>query len=368
MPEKEKFWNPYRFVPVSAPSPPPRSAPTYHHRLTGLSGTLECRLTAKTALLVADQRGGQGSVRAFWKANDGTPTIPGTSLKGMLRSFLEIVAPGCAIVADEKAEGKNACRDPRALCPVCALFGFVGHGNTGALYRGHVTIGDARLVAETAPPPAKWEQREIYMATPHPTHKAFYPGDAGSFRKLYHHQPKCMSKPAAPNAGIKPNATLQPAPAGAAFDFSIRFVGLAPEQLAMMLYAVVLERDVATSVTGWNGTREETIRLRGDLCHKLGHGKPVGLGSCQIAIQSSIVGDGAERYRRGVPRQDLRGAELDAWHAEQAARFRATRSPTFDAALRRMMVFDESDPRDFRYPTFQWFHDGATSSRRLKPA
>ncbi len=359
MPQQEEFWNPYRFVPMPNGSPG-RQPPRYHHRLDGTSGVLVCRLEARTALLLASQTGGN-DVRTFWTNRARVPTIPGTSIKGMLRSVAEIVGHGCDITSN------HGCSDPNRLCPTCRLFGFVGRGQESALYRGHVHIGDAPLDNSSCASHAQWERSGVYMSSPRPNHRAFYPSNASKGRKLYHHQPRQKNRAAPIRPDIPgPNCQLQPAPAGAAFDFVVRFEDLDADQLGLLLYTLVLEPESQeVTVTGWQSTPpgDVEIVLTGPMCHKLGHGKPYGLGSCQITIQEARLVEGGDRYRGGG-RSKLTGQDLETWIREQTATHEGSTTTTMEA-LRRMMVFDENDPREVCYPSRAWFNDNG--QRPLKP-
>jgi hypothetical protein len=99
------------------------------------------------------------------------------------------------------------------------------------------------------------------------------------------------------------------------------------------------------------------------MCHKLGHGKPYGLGSCQLAIREARLVEGGDRYRGGG-RRKLTGQDLESWIERQTATHKGATTTTMEA-LRRMMVFDENDPREFCYPSRDWFNDNG--QRPLKP-
>lgn len=92
---------PYRFIPLSPLIVLPAWADhvSHDHPLEdGLCGELTLRLTAQTPLCVGGDQSKPtehepGRVR-FFRAPDGKPAIPGTSLKGMLRNVLEIASFG----------------------------------------------------------------------------------------------------------------------------------------------------------------------------------------------------------------------------------------------------------------------------------
>ena len=72
----------------------------------GVSGSLDIKITANTPLLVGDEQNKQsGSIGQvnFNKLPDGRYSIPGTSLRGMLRNVLEIATfSGMGIVEDQR--------------------------------------------------------------------------------------------------------------------------------------------------------------------------------------------------------------------------------------------------------------------------
>lgn len=104
-----RFLNPYNFVrslearhPKQAPllgrcTPPP------HDRYVGITGRIECQLTAVTPLFVSDSEGideervGEKTHRhyRFFRDPDGNVAIPGTSLRGPVRSVFEAVTNSC---------------------------------------------------------------------------------------------------------------------------------------------------------------------------------------------------------------------------------------------------------------------------------
>ncbi|AEB10596.1 TIGR03986 family type III CRISPR-associated RAMP protein [Desulfobacca acetoxidans] len=93
--------NPYNFIPFGPPVRL-RPAPPSHKRLQGLSGTITLHLTNETPMLVAQRV----------NPEDETPpklenfkighklALPGTALKGMLRSVLEAVTNACFAIFD----------------------------------------------------------------------------------------------------------------------------------------------------------------------------------------------------------------------------------------------------------------------------
>lgn len=90
---------PYHFVPLSSWVYMPEWAHLVSHDhpfKDGLSGVIEYTLTNHTPLLVGGETDANKAPSEVKWARDpeGNPTIPGTSIKGMLRSFLEIATFG----------------------------------------------------------------------------------------------------------------------------------------------------------------------------------------------------------------------------------------------------------------------------------
>lgn len=89
---------PYHFAPLSSWVYMPEWAHLVSHDHPfeeGLSGTIEYELTNKTPLLVGgeQQRADNQPSKILWSRDpDGKPVIPGSSVKGMLRSVLEIAS------------------------------------------------------------------------------------------------------------------------------------------------------------------------------------------------------------------------------------------------------------------------------------
>jgi CRISPR-associated protein (TIGR03986 family) len=100
------FLNPYNFVRVLPPPTVPddpechllwRCPPPPHDRFTGLSGRISCRLKVVTPLFVSDsvdskrdQDTDEHQIHNFFNV-DGKPIIPGSSLRGPIRSVFEAV-------------------------------------------------------------------------------------------------------------------------------------------------------------------------------------------------------------------------------------------------------------------------------------
>lgn len=105
---QKRFLNPYNFVrmlEVRQPKSAPllgRCAPPPHDRYVGLTGRITCRLTATTPIFVADSEGvtpdeenDKHLVYRFFRDPEGKIAIPGTSLRGAVRSIFEAATNSC---------------------------------------------------------------------------------------------------------------------------------------------------------------------------------------------------------------------------------------------------------------------------------
>lgn len=105
-----RFLNPYNFVRTlevrNSGSAPllGRCAPPPHDRFVGLTGRITCRLTATTPIFVSDSAGidektvGRGKIHRsyrFFRDSAGNIAIPGTSLRGAVRSIFEAATNSC---------------------------------------------------------------------------------------------------------------------------------------------------------------------------------------------------------------------------------------------------------------------------------
>jgi CRISPR-associated protein (TIGR03986 family) len=69
----------------------------------GLSGSLSLTIAAHAPLLVSGSN--EGQEKQFYRLPDGTPAIPGTSLRGMIRNVVEIISFGKFRLVDDRRFG-----------------------------------------------------------------------------------------------------------------------------------------------------------------------------------------------------------------------------------------------------------------------
>lgn len=361
MPQGEQFWNPYRLIPVR--DKVKRTIPWTDERFRGHNGTIVCTLENLTPLFIGAQTIGQFHPPMLRR---NKRVIPGSSLKGMLRSLAEIVGGGCLVVGDPKSpapQDLKACKGADHLCITCGMFGMMERHSNARVHKGKVSIGDA-IVRETE---IQTKSLEILLYNKGVRHEPFYRSPQtgkldGKSRKLYFHQPKrTRSTPEIPLTIKKHAWNIDAMLPGHHFDFEVQFTGLNDDELSLLLYIIKLEEDVSVTI------EEEKLTLSGPMRHKIGNAKPLGMGSCRIDIRKIIY--------HPKPKQRFASLKIEntvlidtALAAEIKNRTQALvddKSPPM-TALRKMMVWDEGDSRDFRYPDNQWFGSTTTGGRALK--
>lgn len=204
--------------------------------------------------------------------------------------------------------GYTACILKKEQCEACALFGMVGLGKEGEAAASHLRFGDA--VCESSDCFDKYyilpvlgnprlSSFEYYLRNKdnsygEPNNKGFYnPIDPDqdntviSGRKFYwHHKgvqiinddPKSVEIAEKARREGKDNfsskgSCFELVKSGQSFVFTIYFDGITKEQLQKLLFALNFGENSIDS----------------ELCHKIGHGKPVGLGSVKIVVDKVVI-------------------------------------------------------------------------------
>ena len=168
------------------------------------------------------------------------------------------------------------CDKRSNLCPACSLFGTV---KSDKALGSRLRFTDANLLDEA---PKATTVVFAELSSPKPSYLPFYlkknngvdlidgyDGTAVDIRgrKFYWHHTPVPQNPTNMPERNKRNATLDTLPSGTKFKFDVYFDGITKEQLSQLCTAINL-----------NENDGET------LCHKIGHGKPLGYGSVKIKI------------------------------------------------------------------------------------
>ena len=281
---KQKI-NPYNFVPLG--DGPERGGYSGLHRLheDRYSGVLRCELKVISPLITIDQRDTNSKAYSFLRNDKGQVIIQGTSLKGMIRAVYEALADGCLPFAltsfggkgqvktycysDLKEHHHSKCNSADKLCEACQLFGTIQGDHTH--YQSKVRFTDAVLTSGSTRPSER-KVRVLMPPKPHHTQNYGLHGqDDGAIagRKFYYHHD--ASPDFTDNIYSDFSKTIaEYADKGTVFSFDVHIQDLPAHEFGQFLWA---------------------LELHAGLGHKLGLGKAIGMGSCQIIIkddQSSI--------------------------------------------------------------------------------
>ena len=358
--------NPYQFVPFGPPAEP--QPVQQHHRFAQdrQTGTLFCRIETLTELFVAgkQERVPRDTHQKLRFVRDGDmPIIPGSSLKGSIRSVLEALSGSCLLLAGDGRQRKEnrdrvtyceklahhdyqlengfaPCgmratfrhdRHERKACPACRLF--------GTLHRNEVHLGKVHFSA--AVPEAMPDLQDITLepfGAPGARHRAFYGTPESQFkaprgRKFYFHR---VQGARTQSGRTGRNKSVEACMPGAVFAFQVDYHDLSPDELALLVFSLILE---------------EPMR------HKIGMGKGVGLGSVKIDITKWQHIDIADRYRSiGGGRRVLADDELQEALQAQRERYHQAYSDwqaSFER-LRDIWRWQPEQPRDPQYTPPKW--------------
>jgi CRISPR/Cas system CSM-associated protein Csm3 (group 7 of RAMP superfamily) len=318
--------NPYDFVPIDWKRAPELRKPIWHHRLTDedeqalFSGHIEVDLKTETPIFIlqpgSNQHDDKHPATSIRNAQ-GDYIIPGTSLKGMLRCLVETIANGCLILFDETYEPEHVrgssqpqyrvhyekmvldafhrCNSHTKLCIACRTFGMLSQEKGGGVFLGKVNIGDAVAYPDAI---YEYELGSIYtpiLAEPKPRHRAFYlekieDQEYIAGRKYhFHHENRELLREdelRQSRSGVYMNQHILPLDYGSEFHFRIDFTSLEADEFAALLLAIALQ----------SGMR-----------HKIGYGKPIGLGSVQLSPTRLTIVNYARRYAQ---RDSARGISV----------------------------------------------------------
>ena len=281
------------------------------------------------------------------RSADDRPLLPGSSLKGIIRSVAEAISGSCLTLPlgrDGQIEyrgrptvsyriprGFEHCRDADHLCPACRIFGSLSGGNP---FLGKIGLGDALASASCEVETMTIEA----LMEPKPRHRAWYedPQQSGFLRgrKFYYHRPLGPRRTTVKN---EYNKTIEAVKPNAVFEFEVDYTNLTEAELALLIFALTLEPGMA---------------------YKVGMGKPLGLGSARIEIVGWEQVDRQARYRQfGGGVTILEGETLSTEIARWQARYHQVYANWKDslADLRQIWKWDPSSKVEIRYPGQDWF-------------
>lgn len=110
------FINPYNFVNVDFKSEPARTDESERKANVGSSGVLHCKLITRTPLSIPDTAEADLSKKHkeydFMRNAEGVPMIPGSSIRGAIRSVYEALTNSCMSTVDENQSITYRTKDP----------------------------------------------------------------------------------------------------------------------------------------------------------------------------------------------------------------------------------------------------------------
>lgn len=249
------------------------------------------------------------------------------------------------------------CSDLKHLCPTCRVFGMVAEdGNKGGV-AGNVSFSIATLRNNLMN--LKPNQLLKILSLPKPTFHPFYLLNGDYYtsssklrgRKFYWHQPydKTLKRYTTTEEELKRNkqklgltSSVELLLPPAEFTFTVTFDNLADSDLGLLLWSLELEKEMG---------------------HKLGMGKPLGLGSVEIKIEKLEIIDRITRYTEifslGISDKTAeKQICIDAFKKKQEAE---NSSKKFGAIpnisdLKKIMDLQNPPQDNVKYPgDFNWF-------------
>lgn len=246
------------------------------------SGTMRVNRTRRGDEVVAEQ----STIERYNEKGEpfSISVLPGSSLKGALRTLVEILSPSCVPVDSRKTRSAieksiHSCKKVDKLCPACRLFGMSSTKQDN--YLGQVHMQDAILqrgediITHT---PLLWTPARGKGGLP----GRYLDGRKARGRKLYYH-----SQPAeGPDARVALKI-------GSRLRTWLHFENLTPGELGLL-------------ITAWGLHPEPKYSF----LPKIGAAKPVGLGTVEVHITlvelyNSIKKGG--RLGANVEHWDIRG-------------------------------------------------------------
>ncbi len=267
---------PYELISLPREAPQ-RNRPAGQERFIGdrLSGKIALRLTVKTSAFVASGVVAMGSDLSSQRKDipliktsvqrDQRLIVPGSSLKGVVRSAYEAITASCLCKtrADRNAipDGYRECGNKNELCPACQVFGAMNW--QGLIRFADAIATDTRLSIGFMP--------SLYA--PRKQRQAYYTNGKVAGRKFYYHAIRAVDK------GQQRGIAVQQAAKEFTLTTQVYFANLTRAELGTLL--IVLGQDKP----------DNAIAL------KVGGGKPVGMGTMEVEVtEISLLGNWRDRY------------------------------------------------------------------------
>lgn len=209
-------------------------------------------------------------------------------------------------VSDLIGENRIKCKSRENLCPACRMFGMAGKGGKDLGIGSRIKITDALAVEGSY----KFKENVTIkeLGSPRTSYRLFYSKNGEEYdaegteingRKYYWHIPQAAS-----NASVysvpqsidrnktERNMTCELIDKQSVFTFDIYYENLTTEELKQLIWLVTLGEN----------------RENSNYCYKIGHGRPLGLGSAKICITSM-----ASRNWNVETGYELQNKDVDAY-------------------------------------------------------
>lgn len=256
---------PYSFIPMLKTS--------YHNAYnhSNLSGKIELTIEVLNSIYISkgeyDMTESDVIYNQFFRVGDQY-AIPGTSIKGMIRSLAEMVSYSCISidkrfqgnVPDRKKKSCKASRDGNNFCITCDIFGAMGKASKVKISNFIYENESGSVSIEGLP----------NLKGPHPEKAHIYMDENKMFKgyKIYNHGISSILK--------KGNYQCECLNEGAKFKGNVIYENLDSEELQLLCFS---------------------LGLTNDFNHKIGYGKPAYYGTIKVTSKDQEYTKYANEYK-----------------------------------------------------------------------
>lgn len=196
-----------------------------------------------------------------------------------------------------KEKNLDVCSDENKVCETCALFGIINRQNSKFVKSSKLRFSDAVCEDKScfdrkynlllAPP--RISSFEFYLKSNEIQYCADSEGVTIAGRKYYWHNTSEVKDVTVTDANKNMVKKVELVKAESEFNFCVYFDNITEIQLQKIVFALNLGEN----------------RLDSDKCHKIGHGKPLGLGSAKVVVDNIKVREFRDGKYREVQRNDI---------------------------------------------------------------
>lgn len=247
-----------------------------------------------------------------------------------------------------KKSNLDVCSEKEKVCEACALFGIVGRTGSEFARASRIRFSDAvcedkncfdkKFIIPISGTP-RISSFEFYLKSDLDQFHADYNGVTIAGRKFYwHHKGYVMNKDSVNKEGNNMDYKAELVKSGSEFTFDVYFDEITENELKKLLFTLNL---------GENS-------LDSDKCHKIGHGKPIGLGSAKIVINDVTV----RSFKDGIYSEESHSEYLKDNKGEMFGNAQNVRN------ILKVTDMNAVDSKKIHYPQtegsseiFKWFAD-----------